>query len=206
MTVQSGRRGEIPDRTLVVDTRRAAALFSDPRRRRILLAFVGRDRCLSEVAALIGMPLNLLHYHVERLLEAGLLQRRGKVARAGRPVQFYGAAAEAFFVPAALMPGKPDERLHRELRDALEWAGQRVELSGFVFSKGADGGVQMRKVEDSRESVAHELWRLVRLDPAGARKLADEMKALITGFQNNAGKRARTYIVHAALAPRIKRE
>lgn len=204
MTIQSARRDDLPDRTLVVDTRRTASLFGDPRRRRILLSFVGKDRCLSEVAALIDMPLNLLHYHVDRLLGAGLLRRRGKRARAGRPVQSYGAAADAFFVPAALMPGKPDERLHRELRHAVEWAEQRGDLSGFVFSKGSGGGAQMRKIEDS-ESVAHEFWRVVKLDRAGARKLADEMKALINAYQDSAGPRARSYLVHGALAPRLKR-
>lgn len=189
------RSPAVPADAFSVETKSAAALFGHPGRRRILFAFAGSDRSLSEVAALVGMPMNLLHYHVQRMLSAGLLRPRGRVARAGRPVLLYRAAASAFFVPAALLPASPDARLHRELRKAIERSDQNTD--GFVFSTDAEGRVLMRKVGGDG---AHELWRRVSLEEAAARKLIEEMGALIQTYQRAAGRRARRYVIRVAVA------
>lgn len=180
---------------LVIDTPEAAALFAHPKRRQILFAFVGADRSLGEVAASTPMPMNLLHYHVQRMLRAGLLHRRGKRAGAGRAVQLYRAAAAAFFVPAELIPGNPDERLRRELRETVD----RQAAEGYLFSRDRTGRLRMQKLGRSENA---ELWRVARLDEATARTLATRIARLIGSYERRAGRRAKEYLVHVALAER----
>lgn len=182
---------------LVVETARAAALIAHPRRRRILFAFVDADRSLAEVAAMIEVPLNLLHYHVKRMVGAGLLQRREKRVRAGRPVQLYRAAASAFLVPAALMPDTPDAALQRELRQALDRQG----ADAYLFSREKNGRVRMSR---AGASDASELWRVVRLDAASARELAADIGRLIESYEARSPKPRGTkpHLVHVAIVRR----
>src|SRR5439155_6718113 len=72
---------------------KAAAVFAQPRRARLLLAFAARERSLVEVAAELGIALNLAHYHVRRMVALGLLQPTRARARRGRPQQLYRAAS-----------------------------------------------------------------------------------------------------------------
>ena len=180
---------------LVVESARAAALFAHPRRRRILFAFAGDDRSLAEVVKLADVPMNLLHYHVQRMVAAGLIQRREKPLRAGRRVQLYRAAATAFVVPAALMPGRPDDELRRELARALE----RDNADAYLFAREPDGRVRMRKLGTPGTG---ELWRVARLDDASARELTTRISRLIDSFEKRASGRAKPHLIHVALARR----
>lgn len=189
------RLANAAEKPLVVDTAKAAAVFAHPRQRQVLFAFVGSDRSLGEVAASSAMPMNLLHYHAQRMLSAGLLRRRGKRVGAGRRVQLYRAAASSFFVPAELLRSSPDERLRRELRETLE----RQIAEGYLFSQDRAGRPRMRKVGGSD---AAELWRVARLDEADAPKLAAHISRLIASYESRAGRRAKNYLLHFAVARR----
>ena len=182
---------------LVVRTADAAALLAHPKKRRILFAFVDRDRSLGEVSEATGVPLNLLHYHVARMVRAGLLERRDKRARAGRPVQLYRAVASGFVVPAALMRGKPDEALHQELRRILE----REHADAYLFAREKNGRVRMSRIGTGDSS---ELWRVMRLDVASARELGADLRRLIASYEDRLSKRkaGQPHLVHVAIVRR----
>ena len=181
----------------VVRTTAAAALLAHPKKRRILFAFVDRDRSLAEVSATTGVPLSLLHYHVTRMVRAGLLERGDRRARKGRPVQLYRAVASAFVVPAKLLRGRPDEALRQELRRALD----REQADAYLFEREEGGRVRMSRVaaEDSNE-----LWRVMRLDAASARELAADVRRLISSYEERLSKRnaGKPHLVHVAIVRR----
>jgi hypothetical protein len=181
---------------LVVATARAVAVLVHAKQRRILFAFVDHDRSLAEVARMTELPLNLLHYHVLRMVDAGLLVRRDRRVRAGRPVQLYRAAASAFLVAAESMPESPDAALHRELRQTLE----RQPGDGYLFSH-EDGRVRIAKTGAGQSG---ELWRVLRLDARSARKLTAELGQLISSYAKAGTARTATkpYLVHVAVVPR----
>ncbi len=103
-----------------IRTAKAAAVFANPRRRRMVLVLAARDLSLSELSAATDMPLNLLHHHMRTLLELDLVRVCRVRARPGRPVKIYRAVAPSFFVPAELVGAPPGGAQSTRLRAALE--------------------------------------------------------------------------------------
>ncbi len=191
-------------RTLRIDAPDCAAAFVDPKRRRILTAFMGRERSLSEAAALLEMPLNRLAYHVGTLHRLGLLRVARAQKRAGRPIRFYRAVADRFLVPAAAMGRRPGAGLAAEMRMALDRAEQLAGASDMLLAIGADGRPTMTRSGAETATDACEYWRALILSRSEARALAAELGALLRKYQGPPGKGKRPYLVHAALAPRTE--
>lgn len=188
---------------MVVRDLAAARVFSDPLLRRLLLWFSVAPRSVGEAAAAIGMDIRRMHYHVRRLAERGLLAETGIRRRAGRPIKLYRAAAGSFFIPFDAAETAFGDSLSAELREALVNEQARSD-GGMLFRATRAGSVRGRIVIDNRRRGAGaELWRLLRLSPAQADELAADLKALLNRYQRQSGgERGRTYLVHAALAPR----
>ncbi|MDB4967281.1 MAG: hypothetical protein JWN44_2970, partial [Myxococcales bacterium] len=51
-------------------------------------------------------------------------------------------------------------------------------------------------------SYAAELWRVARLDEADAPKLSEQITRLIASYESRAGRRAKNYLLHFAVARR----
>jgi hypothetical protein len=183
----------------IVD-RRAAAVFSAPRQRKILLSLVGEELSLSQLAHLTETPLSLLHHHVQRFMRLGLVKISRRQARAGAPIKYYRATARAFFVPAELMRAELDAGSTTLLRERLAKTLART-LRGVIYTH--DGNApQMRVVRDEASRVvAAELWMELRLSETDAATLAADLRALLHRFEARSRKTRRRYLIHAALAP-----
>lgn len=186
----------LPD-AFVVRTEKAAAVFKD-HRRRLVLELVRGERSLKDLADITGMSLALLTYHVRRLVALGLVREHRKKPRAGRPVRMYRAVAPAFFVPAALAP-PPDAQLAADLTNALRDARQG-DTDGGVYYFLDRGRPAMRLAAGRKGPPALDLWRMMTLSEAEARELTLELEKLLARF--GGGTRGKSYLVHAALAPR----
>src|SRR5688572_16669477 len=162
-----------------IDAPDRAAAFADPRRRRILTAFMGREQSLSEAAAALAMPLNLLAYHVGALLRLQLLRVTREQKRAGRPIRFYRAVADRFLVPAAAMPRPAGAGLATEMRNALERAGQLAGTSDMLLAVDPEGRAIMTRHAAAAATDACEYWRVLTLSRTEARALAAELGALL---------------------------
>ena len=186
--------------TANIADRRAAAVFSAPRQRNILLLLVDEERSLSQLARLTETPLNLLHHHIRRFMRLGLVRISRKRARAGAPIKYYRATARAFFVPAELMRAEPDAGLTSRLRDLLARSLART-LQGVVYTH--DGKApRMRLVRDAAPGlVAAELWVQLGLSEADAAALGADLQALLRRFEARSRKARRLYLIHAAIAP-----
>ncbi len=178
---------------------RTAAVFANRRRVRILLALAGRERSLGELAALTGERLSLLHHHVRALLAAGLVTVAREQARAGRPVRFYRAVADAFFVPAEFAAMFPVQGLAEELRQALERSRMKT-LKGVLYSSD-QGRPNIRLIaENAEKSGSWERWLDLRLGEADTAAMIGELGAVLQKYAARSKPGQGRYIVHAAIA------
>ncbi len=192
-------------RALRLDAPDRAAALVDPVRRRILTAFMGRERSLSEAAEALAMPLNRLAYHVGALLRLGLVGIVRERKRAGRPIRFYRAVADAFLVPAAATGRRPGAGLSAEMRAAIDQAELLAGASDMIVALDAGGRPIMTRHGAEAATDACEYWRVLALTRSEAQALAAELGALLRRYEGKPGKGKRTYLAHGALAPRTER-
>jgi DNA-binding transcriptional ArsR family regulator len=186
---------------LDVRTAKAASVFASTRIRNLLLELVGHEHSLKELSVITGMGLSLLHYHLRRLEEFGLIAVARTKSRAGRPVKYYRAAANAFFVPSHLARASAGDALAVELRDCLERVQRMNDGEGTLYSYRLGLGPTMRRIADAAASDSVELWSVLKLSRSQAAALAGELRGLIRRYQEP-GDKGRPYLVHAALTPR----
>jgi len=183
------------------------AAFDNPLRCRILIACGAREHSLSDLRGLLDLPFPKLHYHVGRLLTAGLLTISRTQPRAGRPVQFYRAVAERFLVPQDSMLAGPGETYSAELRQSLRDEAAREGGVAVRYGPGPAEGtmkVQLVRAEATSPPRRMELWRIIKLTPQQRMALGKELIEIFERYDTGepaAG--AEGYLVHAALAPRL---
>jgi DNA-binding transcriptional ArsR family regulator len=186
---------------LRITEERIASTFLVSPTRRLLLAFVDQPLSVSEAAARVGQPLERVHHHVISLTRKGLLRVVRQEKRKGRPIKYYRAAAESFFVPLALLHRSPGAGLAAELRASLDEELFRSPDDGILFF--TEGGQpRVSHFGQSRTSnTAGEFWHIVSLPPDRVGALAMELKALMQKYEAVLGE-GQPYLLHAAYAPR----
>lgn len=187
--------------------RRQAAAFSDPLRVRVLMLCAGQESSLSGLQKKLNVPLNTLHYHVRRLLDAGLLLVSRTEPRAGRAIRHYRSVAESFLVPQDHLPELPSEKRSSELRRSLRNELGRGDEHHLLYSAGPEGKVLIRLTPQGRSPAARgmELWRLIKLSPKQRALLAGELNELLeryVGLPQEAG--SEDFLVHGAFAPALR--
>jgi hypothetical protein len=117
---------------------RAAKLVRHSVALRLLAAFMARTQPLASAAAQTGIPLSTALRWVRRWQEIGALIVARELARAGRPIKWYRAAAPALFVPyEAEAEALPVEVVRRLLASRLDQqASSLVEAARETYKKG----------------------------------------------------------------------
>lgn len=181
---------------------RAAAVFTDPRMRRFLLWFAREPKSVGDAARAFSMDPKRAHYFVTRLAELGLLTASHAQPRAGRPIRYYRAAGDVFFIPNDVAPKGFGELLARELREGLFREFSRSD-GGMLFTAARNGSPRGRLV--GRRGDATEMWRVLRLSRDNAEALARDMASLLNRYQARAQDQGgAVYLVHAAMARRVR--
>jgi hypothetical protein len=187
---------------MMVENPRTAAVFTDPRLRRLLLWFVRRPASVAQAATAWDMDPRRAHYYVQRLERLGLLRVVETKARAGRPIKLYRAAGDSFFVPAEAAPRGFGDELIREVRAGLELEFARSE-GGMLFTAARNGSPLARIVRPRGDPPrAREFWRVLDLQPGDVEALTRDINALFNRYQRAATGGGQTYLVHAAYALR----
>lgn len=192
-------------RSKALDVRdpRAADAMTQPWQRHLVLSLIGREASISELVAEIRQPMSSVHYHVTKLHRLGLLRVAACSARAGRPIKRYTAAADVFFVPAALMAARPGAILERELHQALSTAEH--DIDGTLFYRDARGGMSMRDVRTrrTRPGIAANTWHILDLDEREAAQLAADICRLLEDARLKTRHRGqKKYLVRCAILRR----
>lgn len=213
---------------MVVQGARAARFIADPHASRFLEPFMGGERTASAVAAELGVQVSSVLYRTQQMLELGLLRVARTEPRRGRPVKYYRAVADSFFVPFELTDAETLGALGSssalELRQLLEASlGAAHEALGRTF-----GGVGVRLVRDqegridrtlTREAASAEaasfleltldsrapaLWDqhcTLDLTEAEAKALQRELSEVFGRYYHRDTTDRRPYILRLALAP-----
>ena len=164
----------------------------------MLDAFIGRERSVAEAAHELRLGLDATLYRVRRLHRAGLLELRGMRPRGGRPVKLYRAVHEAWFVPFESLPHADLEETFLELHvaharviaKAAARALGRSAWSGYVIERNDDGRLWMRGARadggrfglEAVDAGGTDAMVELRLAPADARRLNEELVALLRRF------------------------
>lgn len=185
-----------------VSNRLQAAALESPLRARLLMACTAEERSLSDLQRLSRQSLPKLHYHVTRLLDAGLLRVSREQARGGRPIRFFRAVAQSFLVPQEFLGELPGEAMAAELRNLLQMSRGDVSLR-YVSECG--GALRMTLVRDDvgASPKATELWQVFKLSRQQRDALARELKDLFQRYAKAEGG-GESFLAHAAFAPRQK--
>ena len=186
---------------LRIETPEQAAPFIDPKRRRMLVQFMGRERSLSEAARALDMPMNRLAYHVSAFLRLGLLDIVREQKRPGRAIRYYRMKADAVLVPAEAMRNTAGEALATELREMLAKADQLAGHQDLLLSLDDEGRPRLSR-SGGAESDSCEYWRVLQLTKREARQLGQAYMALLRSHQHGPGGGRSSYLVHLAMAPR----
>lgn len=170
-------------------------------RARLLMACVAEERSLTDLHRLSGQTLPKLHYHVTRLLDAGLLRVARVQARVGRSIRLFRATAESFVVPQEFLGDLPGEAMAAELRKLLETSRGEVSLR---YESDSSGNLRITLVREetgcSRNGI--ELWQVFKLSRAQRDALAAELRELFERYAAAEGG-SETILAHAAFAPRV---
>ena len=155
------RLNKTPDGWVIIRHRKAADTLIDPKKYRYLTPFLSEKRSLGEAAKRLGVKPNLMHYHVQRFLEFGLLSHVATKQGRGRASKLYKASADRFFIPLeytsletmeAVLYGLQEPALKAIIRSRVKLALQTYEDLGMGFeSEGDTFAIFLRP-------LSHETW------------------------------------------------
>ncbi len=195
---------------LRVTNRLAIRILADADNALWLKPFMREALSVKAAAEGLGVTIQAMHYRVQRMLRAGLLEVTDIRRRHGRSIKCYRAVARGFRVPLDLVPPESFEDLDRGLswerlldRGLRKAWGYPDELVVHLDEYGAlnfDWGPHERELLDPNappvlrfRSAA--LW----LDWRDAKTLQGELYDLWTRYRSRRG--ARRYVMSAGLAP-----
>jgi DNA-binding transcriptional ArsR family regulator len=190
------------DETLKVNSRRAAAIFSRARSRRILLELVAKEQSLGELASATALSLSLLHYHVSRMRALGLVEVTAVGERSGRAVKRYRAVSRAFLVPSRLAADSGDTALARELQVGLERDRALQADAGVTYFVDRDGKHRMRRSYDDPNPRSFEVWAALSLSRSQAEALARDVRSLFARYANAPASASSPTIAYCAFTKR----
>ncbi len=169
------------------------------------MACAKKERSLADLSRSFGQPIQKLHFHVMKLMDAKLLSVSRVERRPGRPIRYYKAVSDAFLLSQEAMKPSVSSQFAKELRQSLESA--RPSDVSVLYSVDDRGRIIVRAIPAKpKPARAQEFWTIVRLSTAQREMLAAEMKDLIARYgAASAGSRgAELLLVHAAFAPKRK--
>ncbi|MCM4082189.1 hypothetical protein [Paractinoplanes hotanensis] len=181
-----------------------------------LQAFAYEARSAAEAARLLDETVQKVHYWASRLVRLGLLRVVGTVRRPGRPVKRYMSTAQAYRIPATLLPANAFYRdeagraatLQRAIAahrpDLVHDGEMRVVLE-------PDGTVNMDRVPfeghrplDEHSPAVLSTWASLYLDRATAKVLQAQLWQLVQKYRSKtdaSGLGKDVYLLHIAMSP-----
>ncbi len=201
---------------LQVHTLLAARILADPDVAIYLKPFMRGPTTVKAAAEEFKQSLQAMHYRVEQMLRAGLLEVVGLESRRGRAIKHYQSTAEAFQVSVDLIPSS----LYQALSEYASWKsllerGLRkanpdpdrdlmvVYLDkddALVWGTGLDSKlVKPEELADAFPAIFNTWAGALRLDKADAKALQRELWELYERYAHRGG--SSKYVMHLGLAP-----
>lgn len=202
---------------LELDNSLAARILADPDIAVYIKPFMRQALSVKQAAEELKLPIQTLHYRVEQMERAGLLEVVGIEARRGRPIKHYQATSRAFRIPVKLIPNGVLQALndHTTWKNDLEQGLERV-LGGEKYQEhmvvylDKDGllmwGSELDEKAKDPEVLGHDfpavlnMWTGgMRLSRSDAKALQRELWELYERYAHRGGEGC--YVMHLGLAP-----
>jgi len=194
---------------------RAAKVINDRAQLRLLAPFMGQERTVSQVAAVLNLSTAATYKVTQRFLKLGLLRETRREARAGRAVRYYCAPA-AYFTPFTVLSmeqiGQHNRAAHlarfernfartvgRDLQGGWGALTQVMPSGEPFYDIATQGGTRWDPLHDDSPVILSG-WNLVTLLPAEARALQRELMAVVVPYLNRQAT-GRTYLLGVFLTP-----
>ncbi|MFC4424843.1 hypothetical protein [Deinococcus navajonensis] len=211
---------------MIVEAPNAARALADPDTRRFLEPFLGRECSAQQAAKDLCEDLDRVLTRVRRFLRVKLLRVTRLEPRAGRPVKFYQAVADRFFIPYSSTKfesfeawfvaefARREENLALSVsKEALAWGASRGHHAvGKRVFQGPDGSlradfafgpdVDLDLLHPAAPAIAYTV-AFTGLDHGSAKDLQCELLALAEKYAGRKGEQL--YSLRLALAP-VQRE
>ena len=167
--------------------------LSSPVRTRIL-RYAGDPITVAELAERLGVPTTRLYYHVNLLVEAGMLAQVDERRSGARIEKVYRRTAEQFQLGAELAEVAGEQRKAAEAATTVLFDPARAEVEDFLE----------RTLGHDREP-AHLGRTIVRLTPEAAERVAERLDGLVSEIRDldvgEDDEQGRTYSMTAAFIP-----
>ncbi|MDX2005607.1 MAG: ArsR family transcriptional regulator [Meiothermus sp.] len=183
--------------------------------------FMRGSATVKQAADEFGQPIQTMHYRVEQMAQAGMLEVAEVQGRRGRPIKHYRATAAAFQVATRLVPSRILEALENQIswkvgfEQALEQVTEDRHYPDqvvmyyleaddiLVWSDRPEGKLEAPAVlADDAPAVLNHWSGAVYLDKADAKAFQRELWELYERYAHRQGREK--YRVHLGLAPSPK--
>jgi hypothetical protein len=213
---------------MIIRDRRATLFVTAPASARYFAAFLARERSAGQVARELAVDVGSVLYRIKRMCAYGLIRCTRIEPRAGRPIRYYRAVADAVFAPleltsldsvAELMQfGRRDsaEELDRALETAWLRLGSDQHWGTHIYRH--SGGDVNRDFVPRRLLGQEQFWSAVlaaeapavwdqytvlHLTKEAAKSLQRHLSKLAGEYRDQvaAGDRTTPYLFRLAIAP-----
>ena len=199
----------------VLDNPLAARILADPDVAVFIKPFMQGSTTVKSAAEKFKQPIQTMHYRVEQMLEAGLLEVAHLEERRGRPIKHYRATATAFQVATEQIP----PRILQALSEQISWKtsferGLRQVADGknyedkvvvyyledddiLIWSDGLQSDPNTEFLAPEFPAVLNQWSGAIYLDRAEAKDFQRELWELYERYAHRQGREK--YVVHIGM-------
>ncbi len=117
--------------------------------------FLGTEHSLTSAAKTLKQPASSLKYHLEKFLEWGIVKQTRSQARRGKPIKYYQAVADQFFIPIAQTKQDTLTAWMQQMQMPLleQYCADFVNAASEWHPDSVGGGTCIRLIEPNRISI-----------------------------------------------------
>ena len=207
-----------PKEQVVITDAGAAAAVCHLKFASYLGPFMRSPTSLSVAARELGVPLNVLHYWIQKFEAWGLVRVNHVQTRKGRPIKVYEATAYQFIVPPELISEQHADQAERywqtTFRAALDSSAPILRrMGGLALALGADNQLNVTRIdpewmnwdplEETHPAVLSTWSEGLILTDLDAKELQRRLFSVFQAFQKRSQSdgKGRRYVLYLAMAP-----
>jgi hypothetical protein len=203
----------------------AAQTLLHPETFKNFAVFLGVEQSLTSAAKILKQPASSLKYHLEKFIEWGLVSQTRTEPRRGKPIKYYQAVSDQFFISFANTKHETMTKLIQSMQIPLieQYCTDFVRAGFQIRPEAIQGGMCIRALENQRYSIdfsatpppqveinPHSMkplwnsWTTIHLTTEQANNLHHEITQLWSRvIQENAQaqENTRSYTLHLGFTP-----
>ncbi len=202
----------------------AAQALLDPETLKSFAIFF-QEQSLSKAAKILNQPVSSLKYHLEKFIKWGLVIETRTQPRQGKPIKYFQAVTDQFFIPFASTKEENLTAMMLSLQTPLleQYCIDFVRTGQLIQPNASQGGMCIRALSSNRHSIDFSAtpppnieieqnnlkplwnsWTTIHLSTQQAMELHNELHQLWTRVleeNSQAQQHTRAYTLHLGFTP-----